>query len=448
MVTRPDGEDTTTADDREPPTSSIHEPLTGRHRRFSGETTHPRKIALFGHFGASNFGNESTLAAVLYHLRRLQPDAELTCICSDPEATSRTYDIDAVPLVQTFFRSWAPKRRLTRRVRKSCRIFLALVCEPYSWMANFRRLRNTDLFIVPGTGLLTDAYGLYGWGPYGVFKWCLIARACRCKVLFLNVGAGPLYGALGRWFVKSALSLAEVRSYRDATTKQYLENIGVRTDNDAVYPDLAFGLPESLIPSPESSTRRRPVVGLGVMEYAGRYSVPRPQDGVYVSYLESLVMSVEWWLAHGYDIRLLIGDGRADLDTKDELLDLLRQRLSADAVARHVLDELPSSVRDLLSQIATTHIVVGTRFHNVLFALLCSKPVIAISHHQKCQSLMEAAGLAHLSIDINTLNPDDLIRRFQSVEQTADNVRARIETRRQAFHQVICEEVEHLFSNE
>ena len=53
--------------------------------------------------------------------------------------------------------------------------------------------------IVPGTGLLTDADGLFGWGPYSLFKWSLIAKVCRCKLLLVSVGAGPIYGILGRW---------------------------------------------------------------------------------------------------------------------------------------------------------------------------------------------------------------------------------------------------------
>ena len=101
------------------------------------------------------------------------------------------------------------------------------------------------MLIVPGTGLLTDAYGLFGWGPYSLFKWSLLAKACRCKLLFVSVGAGPIYGALGRWFVKSALSLADFRSYRDDSTKQYLKSIGFHSDNDRVCPDLVFSLSET-----------------------------------------------------------------------------------------------------------------------------------------------------------------------------------------------------------
>src|SRR5271169_2985675 len=204
-----------------------------------------KKLAFFGHFDATNFGNESTLQAILCNLRCFHPDAEVTCICTGPQATAATHQIEAIPISETFFKSWSPRTRLVRVVRKIC---IGIPSELYRWVNGLIRLKGTDMLIIPGTGLLTDTYGLLGWGPCNLFKWSLIAKVCGCKLLFVSVGAGPLYGALGRCFVKSALSLANFRSYRDDSTRQYLNRIGFRVDNDPVYPDLVFSLPEAVIP--------------------------------------------------------------------------------------------------------------------------------------------------------------------------------------------------------
>ena len=203
------------------------------------------KIALFGHFDSSNFGNESTLQAFLHHLRLFQPNAEVTCISTGPEATVRTHHIEAIPIAERFINSWTPQNLLMRVLRRIC---VGLPTEAYQWVKGLIRLGGTDMLIVPGTGLLTDADGLFNWGPYGLFKWSLIAKVCGCKLVIVSVGAGPIYGTLGRWFVRSILSLADFRSFRDISTKDYLKGIGCRTDNDLVYPDLAFSLPEAVIP--------------------------------------------------------------------------------------------------------------------------------------------------------------------------------------------------------
>ena len=243
-----------------------------------------KKIAFFGHFDSSNFGNESTLRAILYHLRFYQPDAEVVCISTDPRAASANHQIKAIPISEKFFNSSPPRNLLLRIVRK---LFIGIPSEFKRWVDGLIRLRRTDMLIIPGTGLLTDAYGLKHWGPYNMFKWSLVAKICRCKLLFVSVGAGPIYSALGRFFVKSALSLADFRSYRDNASKQYLKHIGFRADNDVVYPDLVFSLPETVIPR-QNNTKKSPrtVVGLGLMAPPGRYSTTGPSNEIYWAYLE------------------------------------------------------------------------------------------------------------------------------------------------------------------
>lgn len=400
-----------------------------------------KKIALFGHFDSTNFGNESTLAAMLYHLRSFQPDAEVTCISTGPEATIATHHIEAIPLYETFLKSWVPRNPMTKMLRK---IFVGLPSVPYRWVRGLMRLRSTDALIIPGTGLLTDAYGLTGWGPYNLFKWSLIAKICRCKLFFVSIGAGPVYGTLGRWLVRSILHFADYRSYRDASTKQYLEGIGFRSDNDRVYPDLAFSLPETAIPR-NGNKGGRPVVGLGVMLYAGRYSVADPSDRIYAAYLDNLAVVVQWLLANGYDVRLLLGD-LVDAHATQAFRDLLRQRLSAQEEER-IIDEPINSVEELLSQIAATEIIVATRFHNVLLALLCDKPVIAISFHHKCTSLMSAMGLSNYCLDINDLNADRLIEKFRNLEANASGVRLLVKEKQSKFRKELDEQYKLIFSD-
>ena len=53
--------------------------------------------------------------------------------------------------------------------------------EPRQYARAFRNLKQTDMLIVPGTGLLTDAWGLTSWGPYGLFKWSSMAKLRGCR---------------------------------------------------------------------------------------------------------------------------------------------------------------------------------------------------------------------------------------------------------------------------
>jgi polysaccharide pyruvyl transferase WcaK-like protein len=402
-----------------------------------------KRVALFGNFGSSNFGNEAQLQAMLYHLRRFWPDAEVTCICSNPRLAAATYHVRAVPLAGPRVRSWTPRSAPARLLREVCRVGVGVTVEPYSWLKGLLTVRRMDMLIIPGTGLLTDAYGLFGEGPYTLLKWTLIAKACRCKVLFLSVGAGPLHRAIGRRLVKLALSLADVRSYRDRSTKRYLESVGIQTDGDLVLPDLAFSLPEASLPKREFNDGR-PIVGLGLMESPGRYS--GTSDETHRAYIEALVAFAGWLIGRGYGVRVLVGDYSTDLQTKQEFGDLLRERTPG--AEEHVVDDPISSVDELLSQIASTNLVVATRFHGVLLALLCGTPAICISVHEKSDALMSAMGLTEYCLHMNSLTADELIETFRRLERGATELQPLIRDRASAFRSALDEQYVRIFGRD
>ena len=409
---------------------------------MGGTSERPKRVAVFGHFGTTNFGNESTLSALLYHVRRLLPDAQLTCICTNPEAVASAHFVEALPISSNLLLSWVPRRRWAKLLRKLC---VGIPSEPYRWVKACQALKGADLLVVPGTNLLTDIDGLLGYGPYNLFRWSLTARMRRCQVVFLSVGAGPIHGVLGRLLVRAALSTARSRSYRDRSTKEYLAGIGFRVEGDPVVPDLAFSLPEVDIPREGRLPERRKTVGLGLMADPWKYTTLEPAADAGVTYLESLVRTAEWFLGRGYDVRLLIGD-RWDASAVQEF----RRRLQANATEQtdgRIIETPLYSVQGLMSEIAATDIVVATRFHNVLFALLCDKPTIAVSFHHKCESLMRSMGLSDYCVDLDGVQADLLISTALKLEEHADEVKALIEERTRHYREELDGHYERVFGN-
>src|SRR4029077_302312 len=234
-----------------------------------------------------------------------------------------TQKIETVPISRTFVKPGKLHSPLARLLR---RVFIGAPSEICRWFETFKTLKGADVLIIPGTGLLTDAYGLLGWGPYNLFKWSLVARVCRCKLLFVSVGARPIYGPLGRYFIKSALSMADFKSYRDYASMNCLKGIGFATNGDRVYPDLAFSLPEAMLPRDAEKRDKRCIVGFGLMPYAGKYSAATAGDSIYRNYLENLLGFARWLLAHDYDIRFIIGEV-SDRTATEEFKSLLKASL-------------------------------------------------------------------------------------------------------------------------
>ncbi|HEY7337746.1 MAG TPA: polysaccharide pyruvyl transferase family protein [Bryobacteraceae bacterium] len=380
------------------------------------------KIVFYGHFGRHNFGNESTFQAALFHLRRMLPEAKVLCICTGPEKVAEVYQVEAVPISEVVLPGWVSNRPATRWLR-TC--LIGIPSEIYRWVKGFFAIQGTDALIVPGTGLLTDAYSLSGWGPYSLFKWSVTAKLSRRKLVFLSVGAGPLYSTLGRYFVRSALKRADFCSFRDEASVQYLKTIGCLVSTDKIYPDLAFSLPEIVPQEGGRGEGRRTIVGLGIIEYPGRYSVEGLSRSVYNAYLEKLAAFAGGILARDCDVRILIGDA-SDATVAAKFRAMLKERYPGYAEER-VIDEPVRCVEDLLAQIKTTDVVVATRFHNVLLSVLLRRPAIAISFHHKCKALMSQLGLDEYCKDIETLTAAELMDTFCALQRNAATVKARLQ---------------------
>jgi len=199
------------------------------------------------------------------------------------------------------------------------------------------------------------------------------------------------------------------------------------------------------MPHRDPQNGSRFVVGVGVMVHAGKYSVATSDDTTYLSYLENLATFARWLLVRGYDIRLLSGD-LPDARARQEFRDLLREQLLVCDEER-IIDEPIHSIENLLSQIMATDFVVATRFHNVLLSLLCNKPVISISFHDKCESLMSEMGLSEYCLDINDLRADSLIEKFCDLETNSDIIKPSIRAKAREFREALDEQYRLIFKD-
>jgi polysaccharide pyruvyl transferase WcaK-like protein/chemotaxis methyl-accepting protein methylase len=400
----------------------------------------PLRVSFFGHFGSANSGNESTLLAIASRLRAEFPDGDFRCICTHPETLVTTTAIEAVAVTSRHGRIWDREIPLARRLPAA---IAGVGAEVGQYARAFAELKGTDALIVPGTGLVTDAFGLANWGPYSQLKWVLMAKLRRARVMYVSVGAGPVHSVAGRVLIRAALSLADYRSYRDEASKEYLRTIGFRANGDRVFPDLVFSLPDAMLAQGHSRPAGvRPVVGLGLMVFPGRYSAADPRPRTYTAYLESLAEFVEWLLKHDYDIRLLLGDN--DTDALDDFRAALRARLGRYDEQR-IGGRPLASIDDVLTGLAATDVVVATRFHNVLLSLMLNKPVIAISFHHKCSSLMKDMHLSEYCHDIDHMDVERLIEQFQTLEQHRETVKCTIAAEVRAARAALDEQYELLF---
>jgi polysaccharide pyruvyl transferase WcaK-like protein len=415
--------DTATLPHQDASRADWNEPATARERRKS-----TLRIALFGLFGSGNFGNDGSLEAMLVALRKDLPSADLICICNGPDRIAKTFGIKAIPMAPTL--PFAATSRLAK----------LLYLLPAKLLNIFRaatQLRNIDAIVAPGTGLLDD----FSTGPLGIpldlFCWSLAAWIMRKPMLLVSIGAGPIDHPISRWLMRPSARMAQYRSYRDSISKAFLASIGVRTSDDPVFPDLAFGLTN--LASPNEKTPSKKAVGIGIMTYRGWRGRGANGQRIYAKYLDELAEFTNWLREQGYQIRLLSGDIH-DSETIDRFRAILKSKTAISSDADAIASEPVTTLQDVTREFQQTDFAVATRYHNVVCALMAGKPTISVGYAEKNRALLNSAGLGRYACSIENFTARWLIDRFNELSEERATAEQRIKDMNANFTRQLAEQ--------
>jgi polysaccharide pyruvyl transferase WcaK-like protein len=251
--------------------------------------------------------------------------------------------------------------------------------------------------------------------PWSLFALAMSARAFGTRLAVVSVGASHPPDRLTRILLGQALRLASHRSFRDEQSRTAASEMGVDTSRDFVLPDLAFALP-----TPLRSGRASGTVGIGVIAWYGAESERADAEAINVRYRTALQDFLGRVVDSGHGVRLLVGDDidvPVALDLRDAVL-AERPWLADDAI---VFDPV-STLGEYMSQVVDLDAVVASRFHNVMCALMCGVPTIAVGYGDKHRVLMERFRVSRFSHAIRSLDADVLERSLEALLAEGDRL--------------------------
>jgi polysaccharide pyruvyl transferase WcaK-like protein len=391
------------------------------------------RVGFFGRLGSGNLGNDASLEAVLANLRSGHPEATLDAMCSGPERVTARYDLPATQ-IHWFHKPPQPRWRPVAVALSALRIAAGLWVDAWrtaSWV------RRHDAVIVPGMGILEANLAIRPWQePYSMFLLAVFGRLFRAKVAMVGVGASLIPQWSSRWLLTTATRLAHYVSFRDQYSRQAMLEMGVERKHDPVFPDLVFSLP-----APSGSSGSPGSVAVGVMAYWGSLADRVKRQGIHDSYIQSMKEFVRWLLDTGHEVRILIGDHDDEPEAHEILADA---RLHWRGAGSPPVDFQPvSSTTALVSRIASVETVVATRFHNVLVALACARPTLAIAYGNKHHALMAQMDAEEFCQDIADLDVERLKEQFMALRRDSERITRTLNARASAHR----EHLEHQFAD-
>jgi polysaccharide pyruvyl transferase WcaK-like protein len=425
----------------------------------SGHTT-GRKFVLVDCYTGGNLGDGAIQDAAIANIRRRIPDAAIYGITLHPADTLERHGIPSYPIAGRGLSDYhlarqssvepklgtgnppAGREGVGRRLASylgagAIGVARALLPRGWPWtirsevsnvVGGFKFLKDVDILFISGGGQLQDVWG-GPWGhPYAMLKWTVLARLRGAKPIFLSVGYCGLHSRLSRLFVRTALSLAAYRSYRDAGSRELMQRVGFRR-HDPVFPDLAYSLPLEAYRLHRESRPGIRVVGVSPLCHHHPHHSPRKDRNptAYEAHLRRLAAIVQWLVARGFRVSMFGSDTPDGIAIAD-LCDLLAVETSPTfmrAIERHQV----STVRGFLEHAAAVDVMVASRLHGVLLSQLVGTPVLALSYDRKVEVQMELVGQSDFCLEVDCLQMDEFQERFDRLEAHLEAARGQIKAR-------------------
>ncbi len=411
--------------------------------------------------GKGNLGDEALLASAIQNVRLRVPDAQIFALTGNPGDTRSRHGIDAIATgaatapsgraasagkngsLRNGLKRVPGLRAAIRAARVPIHGAASLAREVGALARALDRLRGTRLLVVSGSGVLSDHFGGPMNLPYTLWKWCVAARLAGARIVFLSMGAGPLDSRLSRWFIKRSLNWSDYRSLRDESSKRLVDGLGVRAPTP-LYPDLAHSLHLPGTPRRSTSGPAREIGVNPFPQYDPRYW-PVQDAGSYRQYLDRLAEFCVALLRRGARLHLFPTQLRSDTLVIADLRDAILRRMP-EALDRVVVPRV-ETIEDLTAVLDRVDLVVATRFHGILLALMRARPVLAVSNHNKMTELMVAAGQAEFVLPIDGIDPQILLERFLALEAGRERIEADLGRRMAEFDRRLAEQYDAALSS-
>ena len=395
--------------------------------------TTPRNVLIVGSYARQNAGDAALLHAMILQVERAFPGCLVEIAgMEDPQLHQ---DFEGAPNRGSMRRYTAQEGipRFRRAARKALVLAIGMSWfvaparwyrRPSRWLpaevrAELAAIERADLLVslVAAGGYLQGA-AQPGLGPQVIYQLLplILAQRLGTPSVCAPQSYGPFSGRLPTWIVGRTLSRARLVLAREDVSLAELEKLRLPDGVAQRAVDSAF----SLEPPQQDRAGRawRASHGVGaddvLVGLTVRRCLPAAQQACLEAELAAFVDLVHEIPGH----RMVIFPQATAADQQDD--DRIASRIVAGlcrGTTRPILLETEADHRGVASFIGGLDLLVGTRFHSVIFALTARVPCIAIGYEHKTRGIMRDLSLDGWVLPASGLSAARLYHQFGKLEK-------------------------------
>lgn len=344
-----------------------------------------------GYFGFDNCGDEAILMSMLQRLIPFVSGENIIILSQSPHKTIERYKVNAIH-----------------------RLNLFLILD---------KLNKTGAFISGGGGLLQDVSGMSLSISY-YLGLILLARLFKIPCIIYAQGIGPVKRKLNKKIIRLILSKVNLIVVRDEPSRLFLEKIGINKELVEVCADPAFLLkPEEFSYDTTknyqlnfiSATENRNTIGIVIR------NCPEIRKD-YQQKILQLAKIVDYLITeHHAKIVFIPFQKKNDCPLYQ---DIIRQMKCFDFC--YFDQEVNAS--QMLTLFSKLSLIIGMRFHAIIFATISNIPFIALDYDPKVGNYVNSLGLSDLLLNVDQLTISEIENRLKYIRNHKDEIKSVLKT--------------------
>ena len=342
-------------------------------------------IVIAGYLGFANGGDEALLSAVLSELRRRLPGKTVTVLSMRPRETEAHYGVRA--------------------------------CHRYNMAAVVLEIRAARVLVFGGGSLIQDATSRRSlWYYLSLLK---IAQKHGVRTMLFANGIGPLIRESSRRRAAEVLSRVDAITLRDRDSAELLKKLGVPSDRVTVTADTAFllsGMAGGKSTAPEELPEGARYAVISVRKCHGC-------GGIRAG--ENSILRLCRYLSEECGIAPLLMPMQYPRDMRE--IDRIVKRADVPVFVRRG----SFSAADMASVLGGADVVVGMRYHMLVFAAKAGVPPVGISCDPKVETFCREMGVPSVPVTkggVGGIDAESLCRAVRNVLADRDAIAARVRT--------------------
>jgi len=364
--------------------------------RSSSDLVFAPHVVISGWYGQQNIGDDAMLEVLLREMQQRFPRCRFTILSEAPDLVRSSFG-GRFPIHCLAHPSIYGVKKLLDRDRR--------VATRKVWSC----VRTADLFILGGGSLIRDH------NPSNFLRLMdelFVARLAGVPTAPLGVSIGPLRSSWSRYLTRELLESALLVTVRDQESSKLLSAIGVSDAKVRIAGDLA------LLLHADANAKKEHRAGVAICPcnamLTGLPDGP-PGNMNLVRILAEVCVAIDAELSEP----ITLVPFRQNVEGDDDLkLATEIRRHSGLGQALRIASGL--SVSETAGLLSRSRLVIGARFHALVFAISHGVPVIGIAYGQKTQRFLEDIGCAEFCFRPADIIADDLIRVCRVCLQTVE----------------------------